>query len=100
MKEKELKLEIEELEERIAPTFVIDPGMANLSADGATDGTPVDPNQAQGNGVGPVPATFPTREGGGVQDGSADPNARDAAWNSHSGANGAGNTTGVVNNNA
>ena len=61
MKEKELKLEIEELEERIAPTWVVLP---------APDGTPA------GDGIGPT-APSPSS--------SAPPTneSNDGAWNGH-----------------
>ncbi len=52
MKEKELKLEIEELEERIAPTFIIDPsGNGHGQGDPDVTVTPPQPSPSGGRGA-------------------------------------------------
>ncbi len=70
---KELKLRVEELEERIAPTFGIFPG----AVDG--EGGPHEPGEPVADGVGPVKAGFPSRDGPNDDNG----NSGDGAWNAH-----------------
>jgi len=83
MKEKELKLEIEELEERIAPSFVFDGGSAPALAGAEPDSPATADSPGTSDATAGDPTFGPSSSGFPSENDSNGNSFAKAAWTSH-----------------